>query len=605
MSGSRLNVAALGWAAAAVLLVTTQAVADEAYYSVEINDLKFTEGKLPADHADEQVNSRGTWVEPHAVLDGEGEAYIRSLDRNNPMLYAGEPPERLGLVIRVPGERKITGTLFWPKADWNGSVKLRFAIEAAPSDEAKTEFARAKESHYRDLLSRGLAGGAWFRHQLRAVRSGTGQTADRSARDVANPAQTGTLEQTFELFSGGRAMSENLQLDRALPRLSEKDAVVPLDSLKGISVAAIDWKPLVKDMPPATDRLAALVPADQHIVLFPSFSAFAQVGDRLGEQGTVIMRLAQPRTGDPRLMARYEEQLCLSLRGPGRIVGPQVIGSVALTGSDPYFRSGSDVALVFEAADPAALEKLLLSQVVATASTTPSAKKVEGKIAMLSYSGMRSPNRQISSYVAALDGAVLVTNSLYQIERFAAVANKGAEAITSLDEFTFFRNRYPRDEKDESALLFISDATIRRWCGPRWRIGASRVTRDAAVLAELQAANMDKLVKQPIAAVPLKTDLPLDSGELTLSADGVQSSLLGNLAFMTPIGELEFDKVTQAEADAYNSWRDGYQSNWRWAFDPIALRLGVSDNRLAADLTVMPLIAGSEYNNFIAIARGA
>ncbi len=64
-------------------------------------------------------------------------------------------------------------------------------------------------------------------------------------------------------------------------------------------------------------------------------------------------------------------------------------------------------------------------------------------------------------------------------------------------------------------------------------------------------------------------------------------------------------KVRQTEADAYKNWRDGYQRNWRWGFDPIALRIGVFDNKLASDLTVMPLIAGSEYNQFIAASRGA
>ena len=33
-------------------------------------------------------------------------------------------------------------------------------------------------------------------------------------------------------------------------------------------------------------------------------------------------------------------------------------------------------------------------------------------------------------------------------------------------------------------LVFLSDAAIRRWCGPRWRIAASRQTRNMAVLFE-------------------------------------------------------------------------------------------------------------------------
>ena len=56
--------------------------------------------------------------------------------------------------------------------------------------------------------------------------------------------------------------------------------------------------------------------------------------------------------------------------------------------------------------------------------------------------------------------------------------------------------------------MLISDATIRRWCGPRSRIAASRETRDAAVLAELQALCLAKLVKQQGTTGPLLTDLP-------------------------------------------------------------------------------------------------
>jgi hypothetical protein len=73
---------------------------------------------------------------------------------------------------------------------------------------------------------------------------------------------------------------------------------------------------------------------------------------------------------------------------------------------------------------------------------------------------------------------------------------------------------------------------------------------------------------------------------------------------MTPIAELPIDRVTKAEADAYTRWRDGYQSNWQWAFDPIALRLGVDKKKLSADLTVMPMILGTEYREFVNVSRG-
>ena len=73
---------------------------------------------------------------------------------------------------------------------------------------------------------------------------------------------------------------------------------------------------------------------------------------------------------------------------------------------------------------------------------------------------------------------------------------------------------------------------------------------------------------------------------------------------MTPVGEMPLDEVSQAEADAYRAWRDGYQRNWSWGFDPIALRISLGKDKLAADMTVMPLILSSEYREFAVACPG-
>lgn len=52
----------------------------------------------------------------------------------------------------------------------------------------------------------------------------------------------------------------------------------------------------------------------------------------------------------------------------------------------------------------------------------------------------------------------------------------------------------------------LSDATIRRWCGPQWRIADSRRTRAAAVLADLQAGHVEELVRGKISNTALHSD---------------------------------------------------------------------------------------------------
>jgi hypothetical protein len=251
------------------------------------------------------------------------------------------------------------------------------------------------------------------------------------------------------------------------------------------------------------------------------------------------------------------------------------------------------------------LENLILGRIGLAVVQNKEVKPVHGEVKGLAYRGFRSPDRTVSSYVARLGDAVVVTNSPYQLERLAAVRAGTVKSIASLPEYTFFRIRYPLGDPAETALILVSDPTIRRLCGPRWRIADSRRTRAAAVLAELQASQLDALARKKVKPGPIYTDLPIPGGgELTLASQGVVSSSYGSLKFMTPLGELALDEVTQAEASAYQMWRDGYQRNWTWAFDPIALRIGLGKQRLSSDLTVMPLIVGSEYNQFLSISRG-
>ena len=84
--------------------------------------------------------------------------------------------------------------------------------------------------------------------------------------------------------------------------------------------------------------------------------------------------------------------------------------------------------------------------------------------------------------------------------------------------------RYPiTDKMKEDAFLMITDATIRRWCGPEWRIGASRRTRAASSLSELQARHES--------GIPLKAKEFSGLGKVFLVNGQVQSSKYGNLAF--------------------------------------------------------------------------
>jgi len=610
------------WRAVLLAVATSWAAsanAGDAFYDIPIREVKLVEGKLPAN-----TNNAVRWnrysqawaMEPYIVLDGEGEAYVGQ-NEGWPVPFAvtrfddSRVPNGLARVfIRAPEGKDLTGRLYVPNGDVTGMVPLRFTVAASTAKpEAKSQFYKMKAAHYRRLFNDDIPGTAWFRHQVRSANAELKISPEELREAAVNTRRfdRDDMTRTYDLFTGGRALAENLQLDRELPTSPRPDETpVKIDTITGITINEIDWKPLIKGREPKLDVLASAIPADQPVVFFPSFQAAAAVADETNKYDTPVLRLAQPRAENLGIVDRYQRQLGLTMSTLARLLGPSVVKSVALTGSDPYYAMGTDLAVLFESPQPEVLEKLLLARILLGVGQNKDVKPADGEINGLKYRGFRSPDRTVSSYVAKLDNAVIVTNSPYQLTRLAAVRKGDAKPIASLSEYVYFRIQYPLGDPAETALMFLSDPTIRRWCGPRWRIADSHRTWAAAAMAELQASQLDAIVRKTVKPGPIHTDKPIaGAGELTLTPSGVQSANYGTLDFMTPIGEIELNEVTKAEAEAYGRWRDGYQRNWSWGFDPVALRISLGKDKLAADMTVMPLILGSEYRELVSLSSGA
>jgi hypothetical protein len=584
--------------------IRAASAADDAYFEIAVDHLTLTEGKLPVPRANDDWRNYGfrESLRAYAILDGTGEAYASNGFSN---LAANEPVYRL--VIHTPDHRDVTGRLFLQNDDATGLVQVRFKVPAADAKpEAKQAFFRTMESYYEKLLNQGIAGAAWFRQRANEARKALGEKEDANAPANSRPA---ALDDTFSLFSGDQALAENLQLDKALPPGAAAPGwkEVDISTLTGITVAPMDWTALIKDKKPKLDALANAIPADQPAIFVPDFTSMIALADEADHYGTPLMQMAESRSEDAGTRQRYERQLGFSLTGLGRLLGPHLINQIAVTASDPYLRSGGDIAVLFSPKDSGALKTLLLAQISAARQVSAGAKESQGKVANVEYSASVSPDRSLSSYLGELkDGTIVVTNSLAELTRLAAVDAGHAPNLAAAPEYTFFRDRYALGDANESALVVLSDATIRRWCGAQYRIADSRRTRAAAVLADLNARYLDKLVAGKVEPTLLASDYPVPNlGEVHLTNAGAASSTYGSLDFLTPISELNLKTVTEGEAEAYKRWRDTYETNWRGVFDPIAIRLGMKENRIAADLTIMPLIWSSDYRPMMDIVSGA
>ena len=631
------------WAITILLTGTGLAGAEDIFFFRSVGDLTITEGALPmgaegrfAQH-DQGIGFTGDWQlrsarQPYASLDGTGEIYLDLAPKPGRIGDQGFPGTDLNdlfhddiVAFRLSAKspsNEVTGLFVVPTKDPRAMVVISFKTTIPTVQEkASALFAAAKRRHFQRLVARNLPGDAWFRHQILEARRLSPRSDNEREVGLSAPRsnQSNELEQTYSLFSGGQAVSENLQLDRPLPTplgtgpSTRSDKPVKLDTLPGITVAEIDWKARIAGKTPLLDPLATHIPADQHALLLPSLKAAQTVLSEFLGGITPILDLNGSSGFDPRFVQeRYERQLGVSMADLVRLPATGMVRGMAVTGSDPYFVTGTDLAILFETDEPGKLIMLLRERLeVACRASSAGIAPADGAKDGSTFVFARTPGREISAYIAALDRAVVLTNSPVQLERVLQTARNRSSRLVEAPEYRFFRSRYPRGADGETALLILTDATIRRWCGPQWRIASSRRVRTATALAEMQAANLATIVAgtelaQRFNPPPLPSSLVPDLGELRISRTGVASLLYGTLGFQTPIVEIPLDEVTQPEAQAYRAWRDGYQRNWRGTFDPIALRLTLRpDGRMAADLTVMPLIASSEYRELISVAGTA
>ncbi len=582
---------------------TSQAFAADQFIVVPFESIVF-EGQ-PMSRLETNLNwDRSCLFDPYVVLDCDGEAYVNVARESDPRDF--QPRDSVLLAVRVPDGAAVSGRLFIPNA-WDTAFECRhFSILTQLADpSSKDKFFWIMERHYQRLLDLDSPGAIWFRHQVAAAhqaRSVSSVNPPRNGQPL-NTRRSG-FDDTFDLFTGERALAENLDLDHGLRGVMDDGPSADIATISGITMRAMDWKPLVATLKPELDPLARLIPIDQPGLFFPSFEALARTIDEFDSASTPLLAYFKVSSDDQRTKERYQEQLCLPLSGLSRLLGPSVISAIAVTSSDPFLPSGTDLAVLFECKQPALLEQFVALQ--HRAAISKGAKLIDGSLGPLKFSCAISDDRRISSYIAKVDGAIVVTNSLGQLSHVVAASEDRTATLASADEYVWFRDRYRRGAPNETAFLVLTDATIRSWVSPRVRIAESRRVRAAAAMAEMQARNLDALVDGSImvGSPAAASDLPFSS-DFVWNKRGVQSLIWGSLNFLTPIAELSVEQATPSEKLAYEAFRRGFESRWRNVFDPIALRLTLTDGKFGLDLTAMPLVVNSDYREWIDWTRNS
>jgi hypothetical protein len=449
----------------------------------------------------------------------------------------------------------------------------------------------------------------------------------------------------FDLFTGALAVQESLQLDTMRGRTSDRvtgnkaeteATTVKISELAGPKVESHPWGKMLAvqqlaGKKPEIGRLDLCVPGDQYYIAFRSLTKLLEGIDAGDLWGAHLYNQAAKCAQTQRTSDRLKAQLAIQTDPLTRPFYDMVVEEAAITGSDLYFREGSDVTMLFLVKQPQVLRARMDGFLDAAAKSRPDAVRSTGKIGEVEYAAVTTPDRAIHAFSAYPKPDLHVrSNSKHGLERvLAAVAgDKDVGRLGESAEFRYIRTLMPRGAKEEDGLVYLSDPFIRKLVGPELKLTERRrmicynylrMIGHAAMLYRTQFGvepkSIDELVKGGCAPVAFGVNLDGKlrteaircpcGGKYTLSADGTTGvcSHHGSALELVPCCEIALDAVTGPEADEYKQFVADYSQYWRRFFDPIAIRVQITPKRYRAETIILPLIDNSIYTG-LAMALG-
>jgi hypothetical protein len=529
-----------------------------------------------------------------------GEAYPEGLDADS---AANSMPGHLG-AGRARLDRRAAPWFFGRTRTPKASLTLvdrahsqeaprKLGIPTAPAElgALRKGFRRARLLHAGRLLQRfpdAPVLHAWAA-ALRHEAGGAG--ARRHAGTALEQAPPGRPEvDLYTAFTGALAIQETLQLE-AGPEAGASDEAreVPVEELAPPELEELPFDQLRAGREPRLHPMDRVVPSDLLYVHFSDFAAMRRVVETLDEWGTDLLHFVSARGRDARVVPRYQARLGLRVTALGELLGDQVIGEVGLVAFDPFFREGTDVAVLLEPKVPLALATYRETVFADLSARGATARKVQ----IPGLDRVRALERDDGTarlYWAEHCGYEVFASGPRVLEALVRGGCEGAGAVAHDPGYRYMRALEPATP-DEGAFAYLSDPFVRRMVGPAWKVATARRNRCAASLGALgHRARFDAAWAASLAA---GARCP-GGGRYILEGATARCSVHGTLRSLKPLSETPVRRVSARERDSYARWVQGYERFWRGFMDPIGVRVATRGD-LEVKVHVLPLVRNTVY----------
>lgn len=524
------------------------------------------------------------------------------------------------LLIRRPLSRReqpVAGALYARRWSSTGPRYTRWTFQSAGTGGREDPGVRLRwiEAFAAAASQSGESANTWFQFAAGRIRAldPDGMAAADASNQTA-PTRRSDLRQLMDTTSGMLSVQEALQHDRGL-RLpaSTEPADIAVATLQPPALTAHPFAQmraaLAKPDGGTPEPLAATVPADFWYARVDDLRLLLRLLDEADAWLTPLLQILESNPQDRALSARYQAQLGLKRSGMAKLFGHTVVGPVAITGSDPYLREGSDVTLIFTIKQQTIFDAELarhLAQYQAEHRDLTQSERQHGGIRVQVNA---TPDGHVRQQRAQVGDWAVVSNSARAMDRVLDAIAGTAPRLADEEDLRYL---LARDPGTHQGLVFLSDRFIANVVGPAQKILAAR--RQQA-LAELLTPGYAALLhgwlegQAPESVESLQASGLLAADELQ-HADGAtiafqpgQSarSVWGTPAALTPLLDLPpVTLVSASEQAAYRQFVETYQQYWRQFIDPVAVRIDLTEGtggnaELALDVRILPLINGTDY----------
>lgn len=394
---------------------------------------------------------------------------------------------------------------------------------------------------------------------------------------------------------------------------------VQVSALAGPTIKSHPWEKMLAGRRPDISALARAVPEDFYFAEFRALTKLLDAFEAGDLWGSHLSNQAFRDTATLDVGERIKRQLAVETDPRTRPFYDLVVEEVAVAGSDPFVREGSDVTLLFRVKQPLLFRERMDGFIEEAAKSRTDARRETGEYLGVGYVQLQTPERDISVVSAYPEEGLHVRSNSLAAFRRVVEAIKGKDergrAVRRLgdtSEFAYIRTLMPRSDAREDGFVYLSDPFIRRLMGPSVKLTEQRrllcynhlrMIGHAALLFRTErgrAPSSLQELKDSGAAPGLFGEGALscpDGGRYALSTDATTGvcSHHGHALRLTPNIEAPVAQVTNEEAEEYRAFVTEYNQYWRTFFDPIAFRLKVAPEELRVETIILPLIDNTAY----------